>query len=266
MPQVADVAAYLDAFAPAALAAEWDNVGLLVGDRNRPVARLMTALTVTEATVEEALSERADLVVVHHPFPFRALKRVSTDSRDGRLLWALAAAGVSVYSPHTAFDSCAGGINAQLAAGLGLADVRPLRAADPAQAGPETGGTGRQGSLAPALKLDDLAARVKQFLRIDAVQCVGAAGRPIGRVAVGCGSAGELLDDAIEAGCECLVTGELRFHACLEAEAAGLALIVAGHYATERFAVESLAPQLAAAFPAVACWASRRESDPLRWV
>ncbi|HEY1784747.1 MAG TPA: Nif3-like dinuclear metal center hexameric protein, partial [Pirellulales bacterium] len=90
--------------------------------------------------------------------------------------------------------------------------------------------------------------------------------RIVENVAVACGSAGEFLEPAHAAGCQLLVTGEVRFHTCLEAEALGVALLVVGHFASERFAVEALADVLAKQFPAVSVWASQRESDPLRWL
>jgi putative NIF3 family GTP cyclohydrolase 1 type 2 len=86
------------------------------------------------------------------------------------------------------------------------------------------------------------------------------------RVAVACGSAGELLAAAQRQLCDCLVTGETRFHTALDAEAGDTALVLAGHFATERFAVELLADRLAAEFPAAAVWASRTERDPLDWL
>src|SRR5688572_3732409 len=130
MPTVADVCAFLDRFAPPALAAEWDNVGLLFGDASAEVRRVIACLTVTPAVVAEAVDERAELIVSHHPILFRGTKRLSTTSADGRLLWPLARAGVAVYSPHTAFDNTAGGINDSLARRLGLTDVGPLRRSD----------------------------------------------------------------------------------------------------------------------------------------
>lgn len=257
MATVDDVARLLEAFAPVALAEEWDNVGLLVGDRGRAVNRVMTCLTVTPASAAEAIRGRVDLIVSHHPLPFRPLKQLTTDRPEGKLLWELIGAGVSIYSPHTAFDSAIDGINAQLAAALTDAERAPLVARVD---GP---GVGRAGTLAQPTTLADFAGRVKQFLRIEQAQCVGALGRPVQRVGFASGSGGELIAAAVDAGCDCLVTGEARFHAALEAEAAGLGLILAGHYATERFGVETLAEHLAHAFPSVACWASRDERDPL---
>ncbi len=117
MTTVAEVGAFMEAFAPKSLAADWDNVGLLIGDSARPAARIMTSLSLTSDVVEEAVAERVDLVIVHHPLPFRPLKTITTDSFDGGRIWRLASAGISVYSPHTGFDSAARGINQRLQAG-----------------------------------------------------------------------------------------------------------------------------------------------------
>src|SRR6185295_17432474 len=117
------------AFAPAALAAEWDNVGLLVGDRAQKVERIMTCLTITPAAASEAIREQADLIVSHHPLPFKPLKRLTADQPTGRILLDLIRAGISIYSPHTAFDSAAAGINQQLAEALGLKNIQPLEPA-----------------------------------------------------------------------------------------------------------------------------------------
>jgi dinuclear metal center YbgI/SA1388 family protein len=262
---VDDVGRFLDAFAPLRLAEPWDNVGLLVGDRHHSVGRLMTCLTITAATAAEAVARQADLVVAHHPLPFAALKRFTTDSAEGRSLWTLASSGISIYSPHTAFDSAPEGINQRLATGLGLVDVEPLTLRIEDVDGSRLG-AGRSGRLAPPLALEDLALRVKEFLRVDVVQVVGDLAGHVSKIAIGCGSGGELLADARRAGCDCFVTGEARFHAALEAEASGLAMILAGHYATERFAVEWLAELLGREFPATHVWASTEERDPLSWV
>jgi dinuclear metal center YbgI/SA1388 family protein len=260
MNRVAEIAEFLESYAPLELAEAWDNVGLLVGDPMSNVNRLMTCLTITPASAQEAIAESANLIVTHHPLPFRPLKQLTTATPEGRMLLDLIAARVAVYSPHTAFDSAATGINRQLAIGLDLADVRPLVPATDCALG-----AGRFGQLRSSQRLDGLANVVKQFLRIDRVQGVGKPDRIVRRVAVACGSAGEFLTPAREAGCDCLVTGEVRFHTALEAESTGIALILAGHYASERFGVETLAGVLSQQFPKLHVWASREEADPLCW-
>ena len=260
---------FLDDFAPAQLAEAWDNVGLLVGHRERPVRNVMTCLTITPASLAEAVESQVDLIVTHHPLPFRALKRITGDTVVGRLLLSLAEARIAVYSPHTAFDSAAAGINQRLADGLQLTEVRPLVAKCDSQGvgGDEANvlGSGRFGRLSPALTWGEFAARVKRFVHVDRLQVVPA-NRAIERVAVACGSAGEMLEPALQAGCNALVMGETNFHTCLEAEARGIGLVLTGHFASERFGVEHLAVVLQQRFPEVTVWASRREADPLRWL
>jgi dinuclear metal center YbgI/SA1388 family protein len=260
MPTINDIAAFLDQFAPPHLAEDWDNVGLLVGDRSREAKKVMTCLTVTPDSAAEAIEAKADLIVTHHPLPFLAIRRITADTTAGRLLWDLIAARISIYSPHTAFDSAREGVNQRLATGLGLRGIQPLTPAE------ENLGAGRWGWLEEPLALEQLAERLKQFLHIDHLQAVGDAARSIRTVAVACGAADDLLDAARDSGCDALVMGEARFHTCLEAEAAQVALLLPGHFASERFAVECLAEILSQQFPPVEIWPSRGERDPLRMV
>ena len=127
MKTVAELVQWLEDFAPSRLAEPWDNVGLLWGDPAASVGRLMTCLTVTRITAAEAVAEQADLIVSHHPVLFRAVQRIRADLPVTAPLWILARAGIAVASPHTAFDSTAGGINDGLCRRLGLVDVVPLR-------------------------------------------------------------------------------------------------------------------------------------------
>ncbi len=264
---VQNICTYMEAFAPLRIAEEWDNVGLLVGDRNGPVEKILTCLTITPDSVAEAVREKANLIVAHHPMPFRPVKRLTTDSTIGSLLIDLIRHGIAVYSPHTAFDSASTGINQQLAEGIGLTNIKPLNPL-PIESGVENNdllGSGRYGQLSTATSLADVIARVKSLLSIEALQIVGDASRPVSQIAVACGSAGQFLGDAKRAGCDGLLIGETNFHTCLEAEAAGVQLILPGHYASERFALEQLATLLQSEFPPVTVWASELEHDPLTW-
>ena len=185
---------------------------------------------------------------------------MTADTTPGRLLLELIAARIAVYSPHTAFDSARGGINQRWATGLGLRGIAPL------VPHPEGQGAGRWGWLEEPLSLGQLAERVKQFLAIEHLQMVGDPQQPLRVVAVACGAAGEFLDAARQCACDCLIVGETSFHTCLEAEAANIGLLLPGHFASERFAVEHLAEVLAQQFPSLHVWASRQERDPIRWI
>ncbi|MHC4176748.1 MAG: Nif3-like dinuclear metal center hexameric protein, partial [Planctomycetota bacterium] len=222
MLTIKTVAAFLEKMAPAQLAEDWDNVGLLVGDPDREVRRVMTCLTITPASATEAVEREAELIVAHHPLPFQPVRRLTTDTTVGRLLLGLIAARIAVYSPHTAFDSAREGINRRLAAGLGLRGISPLVPHE------EGLGAGRWGWLEEPLTLGQVAQRVKEFLSIERMQMVGRPEQPVRTVAVACGAAGEFLDAARRLGCDCMLIGETRFHTCLEAEAAGIGLLLPG--------------------------------------
>jgi dinuclear metal center YbgI/SA1388 family protein len=124
---VAELVQWLEEFAPPRLAEPWDNIGLLWGDPAASVGRLMTCLTVTRVTAQEAVAEQANLIVSHHPVLIQGVKQIRADRPATSPLWLLARAGIAVASPHTAFDSTAGGINDILCRRLGLVDVAPLR-------------------------------------------------------------------------------------------------------------------------------------------
>jgi dinuclear metal center YbgI/SA1388 family protein len=263
--RVRDISEFLNSIAPLSLAEQWDNVGLLLGDQAAGVRRIMTCLTLTIDVAREAVERDADLIVSHHPVLFKPVQRLTTHNAEGAVLLMLAAGGINVYSPHTAFDSALEGINQQLALSLGLREIEPLRPTACPEGDPESIGAGRHGRLAATVTLAEFIERTRSVLGIAHLQYVSQAERTLDRVGVACGSAAEFIPDAIRNGCDLLLTGEARFHACLEARHRGLALILAGHYATERPAVEALASTLATAFPGAEVWPSDRETDPVKW-
>lgn len=260
MATLAQITAELESIAPLRLAAEWDVVGLLVAPRRASVERVMTCLSLTPAVAAEAARERADLVVTHHPLPFRPVARITGDTGTGRVLLDLIHAGCGVWSSHTAWDSAAGGINDQLAALLKLAHVSPIEP----DADLPLAGFGRAGSVVDGATVADVATSIGRGLDLPGVQIVGDPRQPAGRVGIVCGSGGGSIAAVHRGGCQTLLTGELKLHEALEAEAAGLAVIAVGHHASEHFAMKTLAAKLAAAVPGIACWASREDRDPIR--
>lgn len=259
MTQVHQICDYLDQLAPRELAESWDNTGLLVGDPAAPVERVMTCLTITPESTVEAVESQAQLIVTHHPLPFRPLARITTESTAGHLLWQLIRAGIAVYSAHTRFDSTGSGINQQIGKRLGLQDLRPLAPL----VGQTAVGAGRIGEFSTPLTLRSFAGVLKSQFGLAALEVAGSLEAFVRRVAIACGSGGSLLEPACHAGCDTFLTGEANFHTALECRARGVILVLLGHYASERFAMEGLAAQLASAFPQLTVWPSRCESDPL---
>lgn len=257
MTTIADAVRLLEEIAPLALAEEWDNVGLLVGDPAARLGRAMTCLTLTPDVADEAIEQGVDLIVTHHPLPFRPVQRITTESILGDTLWRLIRAGVAVYSAHTAFDSAVQGINQQWGEGLGLKDPVPFSPSEEAE-----GGVGRVGEF-QAADFQELIAGVKRVAKIDSVRVVAPSVRTPKRVAIACGSGGSLMEMAISAGADAFITGEMTFHDCLAARSQGIGVVLTGHFASERFAMETLARRLAESLPGVEIGASEAETDPL---
>jgi len=262
MAGLPEVVAALERIAPLRLAAEWDSVGLLVAPRSESLRRVLTCLSLTPEVAAEAVRERIDLVLTHHPLPFRPIGRLTSDTGTGRVLLTLVGAGCGVWSSHTAWDSAAGGINEQLAALAGLAQPGPITPdpVDPAL------GFGRLGVATPGMTVADLARRLAAKLGASGVQLVGDRDRAAGRVGIVCGSGGDLVGQVVAAGCRTLVTGELKLHQALEARAADLAVVAVGHHASEHFALAELGRRLAAELPGLEALAASEDRDPLDWL
>lgn len=263
MPTVGTVSDFLQQRAPLSLAETWDSVGLLVGDRTQKATRIMTCLTLSGNVAAEAIRSNVQLVVAHHPLPFRPLPRLTTDQTASRIIWQLARANISVYSAHTAFDSAAQGINQQLAERLQLEQIEPLLAKAPTFI--DNSGTGRCGVLRQETPAIELVKQVKTRLELPRLSFTGSPNLVVQRIAIACGSGGSLLPLAISAKCQALVTGDIGFHDALEAEANGMCVLAIGHYQSERFAMEALARELKVTFADCEVWASRDERDPFVW-
>ncbi|MGI9517308.1 MAG: Nif3-like dinuclear metal center hexameric protein, partial [Pirellulaceae bacterium] len=127
-------------------------------------------------------------------------------------------------------------------------------------------GAARIASAGNNTRLGDLVETARQKFALDHIKYVGDPGQSITQVALACGSGGSFLGKAVAAGCDAMVTGETTFHTCLEASASGVGLLLLGHYASERFAVERLATVIGDAFADLQVWASEQESDPLQYL
>ena len=160
----------------------------------------MTCLTITPASVAEAIEQRAELIVTHHPLPFHPMRAITTETTAGRILLDLIAARIGVYSPHTAFDSAQAGINQHLAIGLGLQQIEPLVPATDS-ASSEVGG-GRFGLVGEPLTLLELTERLRTFLDISkdpgTIRIVGNNDQEVTRTAIACGSGGSFLKTALD--------------------------------------------------------------------
>jgi dinuclear metal center YbgI/SA1388 family protein len=127
---IGELALALEAIAPSRLAADWDKVGLLMGDPSRPLRRAMLCIDLTEETLGEALRLKCQAVVAYHPPIFDPLSRLTAWDPRGALLLKCAERGVALLSPHTALDAVQGGVTDWLAGLLGLGERRPIEPAE----------------------------------------------------------------------------------------------------------------------------------------
>lgn len=242
---VEDIYHFLNEKAPFSTAEEWDNTGLLVGDPQREVARVLTVLDITPDAVEAAQRLGAQLIVSHHPVIFSPLRRLESSS----IPYALAQADIAAVCAHTNLDAVAGGVNDALARAVGLTEIEMLQTSGVDENGAPYG-IGRVGVLKgkAVVTLADYAAQVKTALQANGVRYVDA-GRPVRRVAVGGGACGDLMGDALAQGCDTFITSDVKYNGFLDARALGLNLIDAGHFPTENVICPVLAERLKRAFP-----------------
>ena len=126
MPQIRDLAAYIEAFAPVAYQESYDNVGLLVGDPGAEITGVLVTLDATEAVVDEAIAKGCNVVVAHHPIVFKGLKKLTGSTYVERTVLKAIKQNVALYAAHTNLDNVAGGVNFTIAQKLNLQNVRIL--------------------------------------------------------------------------------------------------------------------------------------------
>lgn len=255
MTTVREIESFLYSWAPRELAESWDNVGLLVGDPEAAVERVLVALDITPQVAEEALERGCQLIVAHHPVmncAWHPVQTVRADNRQGRTLTALLRGGVAAICMHTNLDAAEGGVNDQLARALGLTDTIPLNEQK----------IGRIGTLSCEKPLE-------QFLH-DVVKSLGCrglryrdGGRPVRRVAVGGGACGEYIPQALAQGCDTFVTSDLRYNDFLDTQ--GLNLIDAGHFPTEDVVCAEVVRRLQKAFPDIRVSKSAVHHDAVQY-
>jgi dinuclear metal center YbgI/SA1388 family protein len=128
--KVSDLLHTLDELAPFSLAESWDNCGLLVGDEDAPVVKLLVALELTRAVLDEAVARGFDSVLTHHPVVFNPMRRLVESEEKGALIRSVVRAGINVISCHTNLDAARGGLADRVADVLGLTEITPLEMAD----------------------------------------------------------------------------------------------------------------------------------------
>ncbi|MDR1664511.1 MAG: Nif3-like dinuclear metal center hexameric protein [Clostridiales bacterium] len=220
----------IERWAPPSDAENWDNTGLLIGDANREIRRVLVALDATPAVIDEAVTGGFDLLITHHPMIFDPLKRILESDSLGRKILLLIKNNINLYCAHTNLDSADGGVNDVFFDLIGLTEKQPLM--EPLPSG---NSLGRVGMLPQAAALKDFASEIKNKLLIEEIRYAGPPEKLVQKIGfcVGDASGRRYIQAAAERGCDVYITGDLRYHGTEDALEAGLCLIDITHYAGE---------------------------------
>lgn len=214
--------------APPYLAEDWDNVGILCGSADKDVRKALLTLDINENTVAEAAANGCDMIISHHPLFINGIKRINTDTAEGRMIKTLMQNDITAFAAHTNMDKAKGGINDKLASMFGLKDTEVLVPMD----GYPGCGLGRYGKLKAPVSFAELAEMTKKTLHTP-VRICGDKNADVLTIAVGSGGCSDLIPTARAKGCDVMITADMKYHTSIDAVLAGISVIDAGHYPTE---------------------------------
>ncbi len=231
---IKDIIKIIEDIAPIHLKEDFDNIGLLIGNEEERINKILLALDITDEVIEEAIYENCNLIITHHPIIFKSIKNINSNSDLGKKIIKLIKNDISVYTAHTNLDSCSVGTNDVLFDLLNLQNKSVLIP----NKNDNTCGLGRVGELKDLLSLESFINVVKQKLNIETISyCDDNDGlkKNIKKVGLCTGSAGkfEYINVAKNMGCDVYITGDLDFHGAQLAKQLGISLIDAKHYNTE---------------------------------
>ena len=252
-----DIIKKLETAAPEDFAQDWDNVGLLVGDRAQDITKVYIALDADEAAIAQAQACGAQLLLTHHPLIFSPLKKINTDQFISARVVELLRTGMSCYAMHTNYDAARMGVLA--AQRLGIPAEAPL--GDLFERRGCQYGIGSVGDTDNPLTLADLGAQVKDRFGLQTVKIFGDLSGQVQRVAMCPGAGKSMIPDALAQGAQVLITGDIDHHSGIDAVAQGLSIIDAGHYGIEHIFISDMQQYLNRELPQIEAAAQERR-DP----
>ena len=260
--KIKEVLSALERFAPLPLQESWDNAGLQVGLTETEVSGALLCLDVNEKIVDEAIQKGCNLIVSHHPLLFRGLKTISDLTDVQRTVMKAIVNGICVISMHTNMDNAKGGVNFKIAEKLGLQDVQFLasKTVDGIEAG-----SGVMGTFVEPMASDDFVIAVKKAFDVECAMCNELLRRPVQKVAI-CGGAGDfLLDDALKAGADAFITGEMHYHQYFGYEQR-IQICVIGHYQSEQYTSEIFREIIERECPGIKTCIAETSTNPILYV
>ncbi len=252
MVTVKDISDYIDAFAPYSSQCEWDNCGVLIGDKDKEVMKVGFVLDLTSESLNDAVKNGVDLIITHHPVIFKAQKSFL----KGNLAFEAASKGLTVLSAHTCFDCAEGGVNDVLCDVLGVRNVVGIPSESCSVPMARIGEIDEISSV-------DFAEYISK--KLNTVCRVVDCGNTIKKVAV-CGGAGaEFLENAVQMGADAYVTGDMDHHEFLLASEMGITTIAAGHFETENPSLTALKEKISSNFTEIE-GIILKQSNPVKYI
>lgn len=228
----------LEQIFPTSAAESWDNVGFLLGRREKEITTIFIALDATDEVIDEAIESGADMILTHHPLVFSPLQRVNTDDFISSRVVRILQNDICYYAMHTNFDVLA--MAEAAAEELGLEETQILSKTTVVKRsdGEELeAGIGKTGRIHQVMSLREYAEYVKEVFRLEYVNVYGDLEMPVEVVAICPGSGKSVIHDVEEKKVDVFVTGDVDHHMGIDFCAQGIGVIDAGHYGIEKIFV-----------------------------
>lgn len=233
MTTIKNIIDFTETFAPLDSAMDFDNCGLLVGNKDKAVTRVLVSLDITEKVVEEAVETGAELIISHHPVIFSPLKSID----ENAVVYRLIQNNIGALCLHTNLDLGQNfGVNICLAKAVGVKNFSFVQ-----------GECLLIGELEQEVSIDTFANTVKSALNCKGLRFTKTKDT-IKTVAVSSGSGGDYVGLAQRSNADVLLTGEIKHHQILEANSIGISIVDAGHFKTEDIVIEPLCQKLCEKF------------------
>ena len=215
----------IENYAPLALKMKNDPTGLQLGNLNQPVHRVLTTLDVRPAVVQEAIEQKIDFIFAHHPVMFHPARNLDTSDPQNQMYADLLSHQITVYAAHTNMDKATGGMNDWLAQKLQLQNIQPFgRDVDNVA-------LGRWGQLFQPLSLHELAQNVKQLFGLSGLRLItNDENQLVQKVGIIGGDGGKFYSQALAAGLDVFITGDVYYHTAHDMLASNLNVIDPGHH------------------------------------
>lgn len=249
---------------PLFLQYSWDNSGLNIGDLSQNVDKVLLTLEITEDTINEAIKNKVDLIISHHPFLFSKINKIEKGDIKGKLIYKLISNSISVYCMHTNYDIAFGGLNDYFMKIIGIEDseILEIEGKNESYFGGKEYGLGRVGKLSKSVGCKAFVDILKEKLGIDSLRYVGNTDKRIEKVAVVTGAGAEFFENLIGSDIDALVTGDMKYHQAMDAASSGVVVLDCGHYGTEHIFADSIKEFLEANVKEVEFIISKNIVDP----